>query len=81
VLTECFLPIQRGVAGQAVVETSSPGTGATGDTQQHLLQVCHRLTEKADRFKVGNSRFFLVENCLTLAACQLILHFGDDVLV
>lgn len=79
VLTERFLPIQCSVTCQAVVETSSPCT--TGDTQQHLLQVCHRLTEKTVRFYVGNRRIFLGENRLTLAACHFILHLGDDVLV
>lgn len=79
VLTERFLPIQRSVTCQAVVETSSPCT--TGDTQQHLLQVCHRLTEKTVRFYVGNSRLFLGENSLTLAACHFILHLGDNALI
>lgn len=79
VLTECFLPIQRGVTSQAVIET--PGPCATGDTQQHLLQVCHRLTEKTDGLKVGKGCFFLGENCLTLTACKLKLYLGDYVLV
>lgn len=79
VLTERFLPIQCSVTCQAVVETSSPCT--TGDTQQHLLQVCHRLTEKTVRFYVGNRRVFLGENRLTLAACHFVLHLGDDVLI
>lgn len=81
VLTEGFLPIQRSVTSQAVIETPSPCACTTGDTQQHLLQVCHRLTEKTVRFKVGDSRIFLGENCLTLAACQFILHLRDYVLV
>lgn len=79
VLTERFLPIQCSVTRQAVVETSSPCT--TGDTQQHLLQVCHRLTEKTVRFYVGDRRIFLGENCLTLAARHFTLHLGDDVLI
>ena len=80
-LTKCFLPIQRGVAGQAVVKTARPCARATGDTQQHLLKVCHRLTEKADRLQVGDSCFFLAEDRLTLATRQPVLHLGDDVLV
>lgn len=80
-LTKCFLPIQCGVAGKAVVETTSSCARATGDTQQHLLKVCHRLTEKADRLQVGDGCFFLVEDRLTLATRQSVLHLGDDVLV
>jgi hypothetical protein len=45
------------------------------------LKVCHRLTEKTDRLKVGKGCFFLGENCLTLAAGQLELYLGDYVLV
>lgn len=81
VLTKRFVPIQRGVAGQAVVEAAHPCTCATGDTQQHLLQICHRLTEKADRLQVIDGRFFLAEDCLTFATRQPVLHLGDDVLV
>lgn len=81
-LTQGFVPFQRGLTGQAVVAAPRRATAARGgDPKQHLLQVCHRLTEKADRLQVADRRLFLAEDGLTLAAGQPVLHLGDNVLV
>lgn len=80
-LTKCFVPIQSDITSQAVIEATLSRTATAGDSKQHLLQVCHRLTKKANRFQVADSCFLLAENSLTLAARQPILNFGDNVLV
>lgn len=80
-LTKCFVPIQSDITSQAIIEASIGCTATAGDSKQHLLQVCHRLTKKADRLQVAYSCFLLAENSLTFAARQPILNFGDNVLV
>lgn len=80
-LTKCFVPIQSDVTSQAVITVTLGCTAVTGDPKQHILQVRHRLTKKANRLQVADCCFLLTENSLTFATCQPVLNFGDDVLV